>query len=267
MNRTKEEAMRPIGKSIALVAGSLVLAACMADVPPSRITDYMGASGKGVAEPTPPQAIQAGLVVIPDASAPDASPVLPDEALQRMAESLSQEISQNLPIRISKIIAPEGLRPIAGGDPDQFAEFGRKHGVEYLVVVVASSTEQEYPMMVFLGWTAHQQPGLRRDNWSLLEAAVVDVKAAQSLTRAEGRGWATLDRPTAPGINQWYPVVWLRPMEPSRRYWPPTYEGAPNTLRVIAMQDASKRLILNLRKAWSEKRQAASSSDLAPARG
>jgi hypothetical protein len=259
--------MHPIGKSIALVAGSLVLAACMADVPPSRITDYMGTSGNGVAEPPPPQAIQAGLVVIPDASAPDASPVLPDEALQRMAESLSQEISQNLPIRISKIIAPEGLRPIAGGDPDQFAEFGRKHGVDYLVVVVASSTEQEYPMMVFLGWTAHQQPGLRRDNWSLLEAAVVDVKAAQSLTRAEGRGWATLDRPTAPGINQWYPVVWLRPMEPSRRYWPPTYEGAPNTLRVIAMQDASKRLILNLRKAWSEKRQAASVPSLAPARG
>jgi hypothetical protein len=56
-------------------------------------------------------------------------------------------------------------------------------------------------------------------------------------------------------------------MEPSRRYWPPTYEGAPNTLRVIAMQDASKRLILNLRKAWIEKRQAASVPSLAPARG
>jgi len=95
----------------------------------------------------------------------------------------------------------------------------------------------------------------------------VDVKAGQTLARAEGRGWATLDRPMAPGVNQWYPVVWLRPMEPSRRYWPPTYEGAANTLRVIAMQDASKRLILNLRQAWSEKRQAASSPDPVPARG
>jgi hypothetical protein len=259
--------MRRAAKYIALMAGSCVLAACMAEVPPSRIADYMGAPGKGVPDMAPPQAIQAGLVVIPDASAPDASPALPDEALQRMAESLSQEISQSLPIRITKIISPEGLRPIVGGDPDQFAEFGRKHGVDYLVVVVASSTEQEYPMMVFLGWTAHSQPGLRRDNWSLLEAAVVDVKAAQSLTRAEGRGWATLDRPMAPGINQWYPVVWLRPMEPSRRYWPPTFEGAPNTLRVIAMEDASKRLILNLRKAWGEKRQAAFVPTPMPSRG
>ena len=259
--------MHQVGKQIALVLGSLMLAACMADVPPSRITDYMGAPGKGAPETAPPQTIQAGLVVIPDASAPDASPVLPEEALQRMAESLSQEMSQSLPIRITKIISPEGLRPITGGDPDQFAEFGRKHGVDYLVVVVASSTEQEYPMMVFLGWTAHSQPGLRRDNWSLLEIAVVDVKAGQTLARAEGRGWATLDRPMAPGINQWYPVVWLRPMEPSRRYWPPTYEGAGNTLRVIAMQDASKRLILNLRKAWSEKRDAAFVPAPMPTRG
>jgi hypothetical protein len=259
--------MRITEKSIALMAGSLLLTACMADVPPSRIADYMGAPGKGAPETAAPTSIQAGLVVIPDTSAPDASPVMPEEALQRMADSLSQEMSQSLPIRITKVLPSEGLRPITGGDPDQFAEFGRKHGVEYLVVVVASSTEQEYPMTVFLGWTAHSQPGLRRDNWSLLEAAVVDVKAAQSLARAEGRGWATLDRPMAPGINQWYPVVWLRPMEPSRRYWPPTYEGAPSTLRVISMQDASKRLILNLRKAWSEKRQAAFIPEPVPARG
>jgi hypothetical protein len=256
-----------MGRYLTLMAGSLVLTACMADVPPSRIVDYMGAPAKAASEMVTPGSIQAGLVVIPDASAPDASPSLPDEALQRMAESLSQEMSQTLPIRITKIIAPEGLRPITGGDPVQFAQFGRKHGVDYLVVVVASATEQEYPQTVFLGWTAHSQPGLRRDNWSLLETAVVDVKAGQTLARAEGRGWATLDRPMAPGVNQWYPVVWLRPMEPSRRYWPPTYEGAANTLRVIAMQDASKRLILNLRKAWSEKRQAAFVPEPMPARG
>ena len=25
---------------------------------------------------------------------------------------------------------------------------------------------------------------------------------------------ATLDSPTAPGINQWYPVIYLRPQDP-----------------------------------------------------
>lgn len=246
--------MRHLMTQAGCLLGALLLTACMNQVPPTRIADYVGAD-KGVPM-VPVQSIQAGLVVIPDTAAPEASPVLPDEAIERLAESLSQELKQNLPITITKIIPAEGLRPIAGGDPDQFAEFGRKHGVDHLIVVVASATEVEYPQTVFLGWTAHSQPGLRRDNYSLLEAALVDVKAAQTIVRAEGRGWATLDRPMAPGINQWYPVVWLRPMEPSRRYWPPTFEGAGNTLRVISVEDASKRLILNLRKAWGEKRQA-----------
>jgi len=246
--------MRHLLTQAGYVLGVLLLTACTTGMPPTRMTDYMGAE-KGVPA-VPAQSIQAGLVVIPDTAAPEASPVLPDEAIQRLAESLSQELKQNLPINITKIIPAEGLRPIAGGDPDQFAEFGRKHGVDYLLVVVASATEVEYPQTVFLGWTTHMQPGMRRDNYSLLEAALVDVKAGQALVRAEGRGWATLDRPMAPGVNQWYPVVWLRPMEPNRRYWPPTFEGAPNTLRVISVEDASKRLMVNLRKVWGEKRQA-----------
>jgi hypothetical protein len=84
---------------------------------------------------------------------------------------------------------------------------------------------------------------------------LVDTKTGQALLRAEGRGFATLDRPAAPGINQWYPVIWLRPQEPARRYWPPTYAGAPNTLRVVAMNEAAKRLVLNLQDAWIQKRQ------------
>ena len=39
---------------------------------------------------------------------------------------------------------------------------------------------------------------------------------------------ATLDRPTAPGISQWYPVIYLRPQEPERRLWPPNYGGPDN---------------------------------------
>src|SRR5439155_484812 len=85
----------------------------------------------------------------------------------------------------------------------------------------------------------------RRDNWSLMEVALVDVRSGRSLLRAEGRGWATLDRPMAPGINQWYPVIWRRPQDPNWRWWPPTYAGAPNTLRVIAMNEAAKRLLMS----------------------
>lgn len=66
---------------------------------------------------------------------------------------------------------------------------------------------------------------------------------------------ATLDRSTAPGISQWYPVIYLRPQDPERRIWPPTYEGAPLTLRLVAMEQAVMRLAGNLQRAWIEQRE------------
>ena len=227
---------------------------CESTTPPRRLPDYLGQQTvkEAPGAPLPPRPVHAGLVVVADTSRPDAVAV-PEEALNRLAETLKQELSEMTPVVIDKIIPAESIRP--EGDPTQFVELGKRHGVDYLVVVVASAIEQEYPMTVFLGWVTHAQPGWRRDNWSRLEAALLDVRTGQVLLRAEGSGFATLDRPAAPGINQWYPVIWLRPQDPARRYYPPSYEGAPNTLRVVAMNDAAKRLVLNFQEAWIQKRQ------------
>lgn len=258
MNRTGElKSMCRFVTQTGLVLGVLVLAAC-AIGPPNRMEDYLGAGGGRQTATLPMQALRAGLVVIPDNAAPDAAPVLPEEAVPRLAERLAQEISRIMPVHIEKLIPAEGLRPVSGGDPEQFVRLGRQHGVDYLIVVVASATEQEYPYTVFVGWHSHSVPGLRRDNWSLLEAAIVEVETGQTLVVAEGRGWATLDRPTVPDISQWYPVIWLRPQDPNRPIWPPTYEGAPYTLRVVATNDASKQMVLHLRQAWTDKRAATS---------
>jgi hypothetical protein len=197
--------------------------------------------------------LRAGLVVISDTSAGEAAPSLPDEAVSRLAEYLKEQISSFLPIAIETVLPTESMPP--GGDLAKFRELGARYKFDYLVVAVLSSTEQEYPIYVFLGWTSHMQPGLRRDNWSLAEVALIELATGRTLLKAEGRGWATLDRPTAPGINQWYPVVWLRPQDPNRRYWPPTYAGALTTLRVIAMNDAVRRLVVNLQDAWIRQRQ------------
>lgn len=235
----------------------LVTVAACASAPPSRIGEYVGPQVEetpSAAPALPPRPVRAGLVVVSDTTAPDAAPALPDEALARLTESLQQQFNSALPIVIERIVQPEGIGP--GGSSAQLSELGKQYGLNYLVFVVVSSTEQEYPLTIFLGWTTHSQPGLRRDNWSLMEVALIDVKTGQPLIRAEGRGWATLDRPTAPGINQWYPVIWLRPQDPGRRIWPPTYAGAPNTLRVVAMNEAAKRLVLNFQEAWIQKREA-----------
>ncbi len=238
-------------KGLSLLTASFLFWACASSIPPSRIVDYVPADQAAEESllAVDQRPLQAGLVLISDTSAPEAAPNLPDEAMTRLGEELKQEVSRVLPVTIKEVIPGEGIRPL-DGNRAQFSDLAKKHGLDYLAVVVVSSTEQEYPVSLFLGWTTHMQPGYRRDNWSLLEFALLDVKDGKVLLRAEGRGWATLDRPTAPGINQWYPVVYLRPQEPERRFWPPTYEGAPNTLRVVSFNQAAKRLTLKLQHAW-----------------
>ena len=234
------------------------LSACATVVPPNRLADYVGQQAVREAPPdvTLPdrRPLKAGLLLVGDTTAPDASPTLPDQALIQMSEQLQQQFSQFLPLSIEKIIPAEGIRP--GSDAARFAELGRKYGLDYLVLVIASATEVEYPIYVAVGGTTNVVPGLRRDNWSLVEVALLDVRNNQVLVHAEGRGWATLDRATTPDVNQWYPVIWKRPLEPNWRWWPPTYESAPHTLRVIAMHEAVKRLVINFQDAWLRKREA-----------
>ncbi|HEX7766503.1 MAG TPA: hypothetical protein VF443_07295 [Nitrospira sp.] len=143
--------------------------------------------------------------------------VLPEEALVRLGNMLKQDIARVLPVTVTEVLlSAEGVRPQdQGGDLSRLVDLAKSKGLDYLAVVVVSSAEQEYPVSLFLGWTSHAQPGYRRDNWSLLEFALLDVKSGSAVMQVEGRGWATLDRPTAPGINQWYPVVYLRPQERS----------------------------------------------------
>lgn len=251
--------MRGIVKVSSALLGVMLFTACASTVPPSRLGDYVSSdhrAGGDALTQIEPRPLKAGLVLVSDTAEPDAAPNLPDEAFVRLGETLKEDISRTIPVTITEVLSAEHIRPQPNGDWSQFAELGRQRGLEYLVVVVLSSTEQEYPVTVFLGWTTHAQPGLRRDNWSLLEFALLDLKNNVSLMEAEGRGWATLDRPTAPGINQWYPVIYLRPQDPERRIWPPTYEGAPNTLRVVSFDQAEKRLALKLQNSYIGQLQA-----------
>jgi len=253
--------MRRLLELFSLMCCTAFVAACASAsaVPPTRIGDYISPDHKGGEDALvkiDERPIQAGLVLVSDTSDPGAAPNLPDEALVRLGESLKVGINRAIPVVIKEVITADKIHPQPNGDWAQFADLGRQRGFDYLVVVVLSSTEQEYPVTLFLGWTTYAQPGFRRDNWSLLEFALLDLKNNQTLLQAEGRGWATLDRPTAPGINQWYPVVYLRPQDPERRIWPPTYDGAPNTLRVVSFEQAEKRLAQKLQSSWLEQLEA-----------
>ena len=243
-----------IGLALTL-AWSFGISGCASKHPPQRLEQYIGeptttASSVPLPEERP---IRTLLVLVSDQSGPDAAPALPDEIRVRIAEQLKDDINQGFPILVEKTVPVSDLA--SGAGMADLIAFGKQRGAHYLLVAILSSEEQEYPVSLFLGWTTHRQPGFRRDNWSLIEAALLDVESGQLVLHAEGRAWATLDSPTAPGINQWYPAIYLRPQDPERRIWPPTYEGAPLTLRLVSMTQAAKRLALNMQQAWIDKRQ------------
>jgi hypothetical protein len=244
--------MRQVLNQFSLMLSAVFLVSCASAIPPTRIGDYVSSDHQAGGEAftrIDQRPIQAGLVMVSDTAEPGAAPNLPEEALARLGESLQRDLGRAIPIAITEVISADRIRPQPYGDWAQFAELGRQRGLDFLAVVVVSSTEREYPVTLFLGLTTHAQPGFRRDNWSLLEFALLDLKHNQILVQAEGRGWATLDRPSAPGINQWYPAIYLRPQD-ERRIWPPTYAGAPNTLRVVSFGQAAQRLVLKLQNSW-----------------
>ncbi|HET9961455.1 MAG TPA: hypothetical protein VFQ34_03895 [Nitrospiraceae bacterium] len=237
------------------VAAALLVTACAAQSPASRLDQYVGSVPPAADQPLPAERpLHAAMIVLSDTTAPDAAPSLPDEARLKVIEELREELSRGYPVIIDKFIPATGNALDDDGRERQWIDLAGRYGTDYVLVVILSSTEQEYPTSVFLGWTTHRQPGFRRDNWSLAEAALLDGRTGGVLLRAEGRAWATLDSPTAPGISQWYPVIYLRPQDPERRIWPPTYEGAPITLRLVAMKQAVQRLASNFQRAWIAQR-------------
>jgi len=162
--------MRHLLNQLSLMLSAAFLVSCASGIPPARIGDYVSSeyqAGENTFARINQRPLQAGLVVVSDTAEPGAAPNLPEEAFARLGESLQRDLGRAIPVAITGLIPADHIRPQPHGDWAQFAELGRQRGLDYLAIVVLSSTEQEYPVTLFLGWTTHVQPGFRRDNWSL----------------------------------------------------------------------------------------------------
>ncbi|MDN5940979.1 MAG: hypothetical protein L0H94_03760 [Nitrospira sp.] len=138
--------------SIMLIAVFLV--SCASAVPPARIGEYASSwrlVGGGAFTKIDQRSVQAGLVMVSDTGEPGAAPNLPEGAMGRLGESLQRDIGRAIPAVLTEIISADRIKPQPQGDWAQFAELGLQHGFDYLAVVVVSSTEQEYPVTLFLG--------------------------------------------------------------------------------------------------------------------
>ena len=146
--------MRHLPNQLSRMLSAVFLVSCASAIPPVRICDYISSEHQAgddaftrINQRPPP----AGLVVVADTAELGATPNLPEETLACLGESLQRDLGRAIPVAIKEIIPADHIKPQPHGDWAQFAELGRQCGLDYLAVVVVSSTEQEYPVTLFLG--------------------------------------------------------------------------------------------------------------------
>ena len=123
---------------------AVFLVSCASAIPPVRICDYISSehqAGDDAFTRINQRPLPAGLVAVSDTADLGATPNLPEEALARLGESLQQDLGPVMPVAIKKMIPAGHIRPQSHGDWAQFAELGRQRGLDYLAVVIVSSTE------------------------------------------------------------------------------------------------------------------------------
>ena len=136
--------------SFGLLSAVLFLTSCA--VPPSRLGDYVSSerrAGEDALTQIERRPLKAGLVLVSDTTQPDAAPNLPDEAFVRLGETLRLDISRAIPVMITDVLSADQIRPQPIVDCRQFADLGRKRGLDYLAVVCSPALKRSIPSLYF----------------------------------------------------------------------------------------------------------------------
>jgi hypothetical protein len=250
-------------RHILMVVGLLLLVlngACSSfDNTPKRLPVYLSpvsATGEpAVTGVTLPLGDITGvLVVINDTGFQKSAPDLRPGTLHNLGGHLQEEIHKQLPIQLSSVVYPDGLKP--NGSADQFIQLAKDHGVPYLLLAVLSSSEWEVPDRLPLG--GFQQGGLRggelvgyrAENYARLELALLDGQTGRPVVTTDGQAWATLERLAVPLESNVYPVVRRAQTQPP--IYPNSEEDAFETLRWVSGQDAIAQAVMHLGEAWKK---------------
>ncbi|MER3424159.1 MAG: hypothetical protein C4293_14000, partial [Nitrospiraceae bacterium] len=104
--------------------------------PPARLGAYLGPQVQEAHEPKAAALgpLEAGLVVINDATWPGSAPRLSDETLAALVDQIRHRIGEAMPITVTQIIPSQSLRPGAGSQ--EFLELGKKSGLRYLLITI-----------------------------------------------------------------------------------------------------------------------------------
>ena len=249
-------------RHILTVVGLLVLVlngACSFNNTPKRLPVYL-TSVSATGEPAvkghtlPLGDITGALVVINDTGFQESAPGLQPGTLQNLGGYLQEEIQNQLPIQLSSVLYPDGLKP--NGSADQYIQLAKDHGVPYLLLAILSSSEVEFSDRFPLGgsqgggggrgWLV----GWRAENYARLELALLEVQSGKLMVTKDGQAWAVLERLAVPMESNVYPVVRRSQTQPP--IYPNSEGDAFDTLRWVSGQDAIAQAVMHLGEEWEK---------------
>ena len=252
----EDDSRRPAPGLLLTILGivSLVFGGC-GEWPQARLDAYLGQQPAvdGPRFESLPGAVQAGLVVFNDTTASDSAPKLSEASLTSLTEHVRQQLMHDVPLEVVNIVHT----PNPGASPPEFTsvlQWARDQHVDYLVMVILSSSEIEVPERLpwrgsTLGAIARGLLlGYRAENLALAELALIDVRAGHVLARVEGNAWASLERLDVPLESNVYPVVRRNLEDPA--IYPEKEEDAHDVMRAVAGGDAVNQAVMRLQEAW-----------------
>lgn len=249
-------------RHILTVVGLLVLVlngACSFNNTPKRLPVYltpMPATGEAAVKGNtlPLGDITGVLVVINDTGFQESAPGLQPGTLQNLGGYLQEEVQKQLPIQLSSVLYPDGLKP--NGSADQYIQLAKDHGVPYLLLAILSSSEVEFSDRFPLGGTQGGGGGRgwlvgwRAENYARLELALLEVQSGKLVVSKDGQAWAVLERLAVPMESNVYPVV--RRAQIQAPIYPNSEGDAFETLRWVSGQDAIAQAVMHLGGAWEK---------------
>ncbi len=243
-----------------LIMGLLTLtfSACATQNVPERLPVYFGVDKELLTNSTgdslPREAVMAGFVVMNDTTYPDSAPALSDEGLERFSQRLQAKLSNDFPITIVNVIDSPQFKQ--GQHSRQFVQLAKKEGLDYLLLALVSSVENEVPDQFSfqggrggLGGGRGRVLGFRAENYALVELALVHGTTGQPVVHANGSAWSVLERLNVPIASNVFPVV-RRDVTQAPIY--PSEETAYDVLRLVSADDAMKQALLHFKKAWRQ---------------
>lgn len=226
--------------------------------PQARLDSYLGlqpeleANLSGIVE-LPKGPIRTGLWVLNDTTALDSATPLLEASLVALTEHVQHQLMHAVPIEVAHVTSAS-TPAVRAPNFTAILQWGKEQRVDYLVIVVLSSTEIEVPER--FPWRGSTPGaigrglllGYRAENLALAELALVDVSAGHVLIRVAGYAWASLDRLDVPLASNVYPVVRRNLEDPP--IYPNEEENAHDVMRAVAGHDAMNQAVMHLKEAW-----------------